>query len=1526
MPEEDTGDEDKVRVAGDHIDLRYAIVNGNVTGTQSDTFDSSASALARAEAKPLIVMPQRRVASDRLRGRDSLVARLTGAIAGRAGGDASLPGVWLLTGMGGCGKTTVALEAAHRLASTVPRVWWVSAANTEVLSTALRAVASAAGAHPAQFDSQHPADVLWESLGALDTPWLLVLDNADESAALSAGMSRTADGQGWLRPPPVNSLGTVLITSREGRGKRWGDWVHVEEVGMLSAVDGGEVLRDLAPEAGDVAASQKLAGNLGGLPLALDLAGSYLARADEHSWPSPLTPVTFAGYQRSFVLRLADMASDPDEELSPDERNRRAILSTWELSLDLLHRHESDLARPLLRLLSAFGPAPVPYLELIDAQLLADSGMFNKPTQFRLGETLNGLAGLKLITLERTRDGGDAADGIPRRWITMHPMVRRASLGHSDFPERALPTIRLVTALLHRFIHSLRPESSAHWPLWRVIAPHCTAVLHLISSVGEMEGDLLIEATEPALRAARYYNRLGLYGEAASELAEIVRIRAHRLGDDHPAVVVTQLDLAWSLRDSGAFDEAEQLYREVTRICEDALPEGHTYLQSAKTGRARVLRELGRYEEAEAELREVLAMRMRMAQADRARGILRIRHDLATLAFKRGRYEDAVAELRDVRAGFEELAAENDRDTLDTLDALAAGVSLVRAMRELGIPKAAETPAEEKPVEVIAEEVVQQYLTVLTPDHPDVLLARHERARLLRDREDGPSCLAQARDEFTEIWQTNENRFGPNHPDVIAARHELATVWHLLGRLDLAVEHFQAALETGRRRLGPHHPDVVQCARNLARARAELDDRAEEDAVDDAADAPDTSVSVPDRPPRPPAGDAHSPESPSGTHSSAQLLNRYLRPRLSRGGGEAGGAGYSQGGYSSRDSWQPERSATYTPASTWPFPTDDDIQRLAQGREDRALIDRLLDNERTGRRGVLLEVLRLAAEADRADGAFEVDKARGLLLQAQMERAGDAYEVLFHPSVGRWLGRALQALHDPSDGSAPREAADLLHLHTVAAAAALKAGLAFRLSVSVRDGYVVLPALGAADLRTSGADTADVVASAGHAVICAQGTEVRLPSHSDPRPPGWIPAHRVRVPVGREHLSLILDDMDPYREIDGPTPPSRLSPEDVTYWRRSLWDAGRMLGELYPERAEALTPALLSLTPRPAVSGALMTSISSSDAFGGAVISTPPDAVELAATLVHEFQHMKLNTLLDLRAFYSRDGASLWEARYYAPWRDDPRPLPGFCQGVFAFLGVIGFWRRLASATTDERLRRRAEFQMLYWREQTFDACRELLSSELLTWEGKSFIRAAWAVEQECPATVDGDVRVRALAKEAVLAHRMRWRLHHMRPHPGAVAELAAAWIAGGGPPGRAVAATTQPDHAVPQLHDYTELLCQVAVDPSLPREARTAPGGSLLDEADVARLLGETETVRRLAVGQVNQAPECSEPWARLGLALRSRAPHAPTEADSHSAAQALIHSPELVQATYLQVAQITGTLPDPVNVAQWLGRRHGT
>jgi HEXXH motif-containing protein len=140
-------------------------------------------------------------------------------------------------------------------------------------------------------------------------------------------------------------------------------------------------------------------------------------------------------------------------------------------------------------------------------------------------------------------------------------------------------------------------------------------------------------------------------------------------------------------------------------------------------------------------------------------------------------------------------------------------------------------------------------------------------------------------------------------------------------------------------------------------------------------------------------------------------------------------------------------------------------------------------------------------------------------------------------------------------------------------------------------------------------------------------------------------------------------------------------------------------------------------------------------------LSLGPDARSVAVTLAHELQHTKLVALMDLFPLLRPDPAE----RFYAPWRDDPRPLAGLLHGTYAHLGVAGFWRR--ERDHDEG----GHVEFARWRAAALDATATMLGSGRLTEIGRDFVTgmaevlAGWA-DEPVPATALE--RARALADE----------------------------------------------------------------------------------------------------------------------------------------------------------------------------------
>ena len=144
-----------------------------------------------------------------------------------------------------------------------------------------------------------------------------------------------------------------------------------------------------------------LAVRLGGLPLALKIAGSYLASSA--AIPAGFTDAgTITTYQRYREAMDAGQPvaalGQPSEQMTQVEV-RTLINRTWELTLDRLDARQLPEARQVLRLLAVFADAPVPYELLLSPTVLADSLVFPGITGARLWQAMTALDDFGLLEL-----------------------------------------------------------------------------------------------------------------------------------------------------------------------------------------------------------------------------------------------------------------------------------------------------------------------------------------------------------------------------------------------------------------------------------------------------------------------------------------------------------------------------------------------------------------------------------------------------------------------------------------------------------------------------------------------------------------------------------------------------------------------------------------------------------------------------------------------------------------------------------------------------------------------------------------------------------------------------------------------------------------------------------------------------------------------------------------------------------------------------------------------------------------------
>ncbi|WP_166427098.1 tetratricopeptide repeat protein [Nonomuraea mesophila] len=711
----------------------------------------------------------------------------------------------VLGGLGGVGKTTVALTLAERAQQAGRHVWWIAATDAQTVTSSLLALAGELGASAIEVEEaragrRDPATVLWTRLEQR-TGWLLVLDNADDPRALEVAAAPVRDATGWLRP---TTSGLVVVTTRVVEQRVWGRYGRVHPLLCMSESDGARMLLDLAGDAGTLEQAGAVARRLGGLPLALSHAGNHLA--------SPFsTERTFPDYLLALDDRFPALLSGDGAGTS--------ITTTWEISLDALAGRGCGQARPLLRVLACLAPAVEIDIGLLDAALLGDlcRGEHNvRP----------GLEALRSMGLIQIRSPSS---------LVVHPLVAEASRTH------VTPAITAVAvALVRGALSGRRHDAPSDWPAWQELMPHLRALLSIApSALAELaltELTDLVSRACGALRASGYYaaatelatlslRQADVLGavhprvlalrhqrgaawasmaravKAEAELAYVLRARAETLGAEHPDTLATRHEFGFALFEQGRYVEAHDCYEQTLATRTRVLGPDHpdTLTTWHEIGRVLAMRAL--LHEAEAVCRRVVEARARVLGPDHPDTLASRFHHIRAFS-DLGDYATAERGYADLLEARTRVIGPDHHLTLRTRFNMLMMVALQGRTIEAALGMA---------------DLAAYQTKVLGPGHPDILLTRSNRAWMLRDI----GQESEAEQELDTIMRTAPQVWGENHIYTLDIRYELARTWRVAGAHGRAEDELRDVLRRQTRTLGPRHPQTLATRYEIARVLEE---------------------------------------------------------------------------------------------------------------------------------------------------------------------------------------------------------------------------------------------------------------------------------------------------------------------------------------------------------------------------------------------------------------------------------------------------------------------------------------------------------------------------------------------------------------------------------------------------------------------------------------------------------------------------------------------------------------------------------
>ena len=762
-----------------------------------------------------------------------------------------------VTGLGGVGKTQVALEIAYRIQETRPdcSIFWIPATNLEALEQACLKIAkqlALPGLEEEQADARKLLkDYLCDGNAG---QWLLIFDNADDISMWFGQTKANTEPCSLSEYIPWSETGSVLFTTRF---RKIAAKLAKQNVIEIPAMDEAQATKLLSERLGDKSLLHQkeevalLLKELVYLPLAIVQAASYM---NENCVSSIAEYQSLLSGQEDGVIELLSEGFEDDWRT---HHNTNPVATTWLISFEQI-QHTQPFAADILCFMASIEPADIPQSILPPA-----------PTRKAWTEAIGTLRGYAFVS---TRSAAQSFD--------LHRLVHLAT--RNWLRKNATLSKWTITALTR--LEAIFPsDEHTNRDIWNEYLPHVIRLLEREEAkdaeveIGSTRYDLIFKLSMCLLVDGRVT-------EAVNYLEEHYDWHKRQYDESHPARLVSQHELASAYQANGQVAQAVDLLEHVVMVEGKTLAEedpdrlasqhalGYTYQANGQTAKAIDLlehvvkvKERAFTKEHPSQLASLLASQHALAHAYKANGQitqavellehvvmvegrtlaeehpsrLASEHELAGAYRANGQITQAVDLLEHVVMVEERTLPKEHPDRLASQCALAsayqANGQITQAVELLEHVAAMQdrTLAEEHPSQLafqyalarayqangqttkaveLLEHVVMVEGRTLAEEHPSRLASKHELAVAYQ----ATGQIKQALELLEHVVMVERRTLAKEHPSLLASQHALATVYQANGQIKQALELLEHVVMVEGRTLAEEHPSLLASQHALA--------------------------------------------------------------------------------------------------------------------------------------------------------------------------------------------------------------------------------------------------------------------------------------------------------------------------------------------------------------------------------------------------------------------------------------------------------------------------------------------------------------------------------------------------------------------------------------------------------------------------------------------------------------------------------------------------------------------------------------